>query len=57
MSVCTYDNPATMRRECWENGKLVCAYTVANNNLEGIVWHHPDGRWAKIKRRDFGLKW
>lgn len=26
-------------------------------NVEGIVWHHPDGRMAKIKRRDFGLKW
>ncbi len=24
---------------------------------EGIVFHHPDGRMAKIKRRDFGLKW
>jgi hypothetical protein len=23
------------------------------NNFEGIVWHHPDGRMAKIKRRDF----
>jgi uncharacterized protein DUF5565 len=22
---------------------------------EGIVWHHPDGRMAKIKRRDFPL--
>lgn len=21
--------------------------------FEGIVWHHPDGRMAKIKRRDF----
>lgn len=21
--------------------------------LEGIVWHHPDGRMAKIKRKDF----
>jgi len=28
-----------------------------NAYLEGIVWHHPDGRWAKIKRRDFGFKW
>lgn len=27
------------------------------NKIEGIVWHHPDGRMAKIKRRDFGLKW
>jgi hypothetical protein len=25
--------------------------------LEGVVWHHPDGRMAKIKRRDFGLRW
>lgn len=24
---------------------------------EGIVWHHPDGRMAKIKRRDFGIAW
>lgn len=25
--------------------------------VEGIVWHHPDGRMAKLKRRDFGLPW
>lgn len=25
-------------------------------DLEGIVWHHPDGRMAKIKTRDFGLR-
>ncbi len=25
--------------------------------IEGIVWHHPDGRMVKIKRKDFGLKW
>lgn len=25
--------------------------------MEGLVWHHPDGRMAKIKRRDFGLRW
>lgn len=25
--------------------------------IEGIVWHHPDGRMVKIKRRDFGLEW
>lgn len=25
-------------------------------DIEGIVWHHPDGRMAKIKLRDFGLK-
>ncbi len=30
---------------------------LRGNDIEGIVWHHPDGRWAKVKRRDFGLKW
>ena len=30
---------------------------LAKLNIEGLVWHHPDGRMAKIKRRDFGLKW
>lgn len=27
------------------------------NPIEGVVWHHPDGRMAKIKSRDFGLPW
>lgn len=25
--------------------------------MEGLVFHHPDGRLAKIKRRDYGLPW
>lgn len=25
--------------------------------FEGLVYHHPDGRMAKIRRRDFGLEW
>lgn len=25
--------------------------------IEGIVWHHPDGRMVKIKKKDFGYKW
>lgn len=29
---------------------------LAPQNIEGVVWHHPDGRMAKIKKRDFGLK-
>lgn len=24
---------------------------------EGLVFHHPDGRMAKVKRRDFGIPW
>lgn len=33
------------------------AANLPSLNAEGIVWHHPDGRMAKIKRRDFGLPW
>ncbi len=29
---------------------------LAGRDMEGIVFHHPDGRMAKIKLRDFGLK-
>jgi len=29
----------------------------AEHAMEGIVWHHPDGRKAKIKARDFGVQW
>lgn len=25
-------------------------------DIEGIVWHHPDGRMAKIKAKDFGFR-
>ena len=27
MAVCTFDNPSSMSRECWQNGKLLCAYS------------------------------
>ncbi len=29
---------------------------LEGKDMEGIVFHHPDGRMAKIKLRDFGLK-
>ena len=29
---------------------------LENAGIEGIVWHHPDGRMAKIKRKDFFKK-
>lgn len=29
---------------------------LEGKDIEGLVWHHPDGRMAKIKLRDFGLK-
>ena len=31
-------------------------YFLVHNTIEGIVWHHPDGRMCKIKLRDFGIK-
>ncbi|MFS1430249.1 DUF5565 family protein [Vibrio splendidus] len=29
----------------------------ANLNHEGIVWHHPDGRMAKLRRSHFNFDW
>lgn len=28
-----------------------------HRDIEGIVWHHPNGRMCKIKKKDFGFKW
>jgi len=28
-----------------------------HKDIEGIVWHHSDGRMVKIKKKDFGYKW
>lgn len=30
---------------------------LTEHPVEGLVFHHEDGRLAKIKRRDFGLSW
>lgn len=29
---------------------------LENKDIEGIVWHHSDGRMVKIKKKDFGFK-
>ena len=29
---------------------------MEDKDIEGIVFHHPDGRMAKIKKRDYGQK-
>ena len=34
MAVCTYDNPSTMARECWQDGLLFCHYKA----VEVIAW-------------------
>ena len=28
MKTCTYDNPSTMYRECWKDGKILYAYSM-----------------------------
>lgn len=28
---------------------------LKDKDIEGIVWHHPDGRMVKIKKKDFGM--
>lgn len=28
---------------------------LTGRDIEGIVWHHPDGRMVKLKLRDFGI--
>lgn len=32
-------------------------WLAGTDGIEGVVWHHPDGRMAKIKKRDFGHRW
>jgi len=29
---------------------------LTDKDIEGLVWHHPDGRMVKIKKKDFRLK-
>lgn len=29
---------------------------LSTGDIEGVVWHHPDGRMVKIKAKDFGIK-
>lgn len=29
---------------------------LSDKDIEGLVFHHPDGRMAKIKKRDYGMK-
>lgn len=38
------------------NGLREYFETMGKPGIEGIVWHHPDGRMVKIKARDFGVK-
>ncbi len=45
-------DPATPR----DFAGLLEYFTNVRNDIEGIVWHHLDGRMVKIKAKDFGLR-
>lgn len=63
-------NPYNLgQHEFWPHGEFFPSHMEPPRNfsglydwfeateVEGIVWHHPDGRMCKIKRRDFGFSW
>jgi len=47
---------ATIKDDCPRDFDGIKEY-FAITPIEGIVWHHRDGRMVKIKRKDFGLSW
>lgn len=43
---------AEVLADCPRNFTAIKEYLLARS-IEGVVWHHADGRMVKIKRRDF----
>lgn len=54
--------------QLWQHGSKVLDLPVpmtfeslqqwfSDHHLEGVVWHHPDGRMVKLRKKDFGLNW
>lgn len=39
MKTCTYDNPATMQREAWQDGRLVAAISADLMHTKGFNGH------------------
>lgn len=62
------NNPYQLKgHELWPHGSIVLQNVPTDfdglrewfeyQKIEGVVWHHDEGRMVKIKRRDFGLEW
>ena len=51
------DNGHGLLEKPWTYDSIEAFLRGNGRPMEGIVWHHPDGRMAKIKSRDFGIKW
>lgn len=55
------------RHELWRHGRETVALAdrsfeglrayLQTREIEGLVFHHADGRMAKVRRKDFGLFW
>ncbi|QWP78680.1 hypothetical protein J5226_09920 [Lysobacter sp. K5869] len=55
------------RHELWRHGRETVALAdrsfeglrayLQAHEIEGLVFHHADGRMAKVRRKDFGLFW
>jgi hypothetical protein len=41
--------------DCPRTFEALKAY-LAERDIEGVVWHHPDGRYVKVKTHDFGIQ-
>lgn len=39
----------------WDGIRDTVQVLAESEGFEGIIWHHPDGRMAKIKARDYDL--
>lgn len=47
---------AHIKEDCPRTFDTIRSY-LSSHSIEGIVWHHSDGRMVKIKAKDFGLPW
>lgn len=54
------------QHELWRHGSVIVEVErtrealldwLTSHDEEGLVFHHPDGRMAKLRRKDFGLPW
>lgn len=54
----TYLRPLAQPKSVSDTGRSFSGIRdfLLDHDIEGLVFHHPDGRMAKIKGRDFGIK-
>lgn len=47
---------STLYKKDLNNLALVINERNPENDMEGIMFHHPNGRMCKIRKSDFGIK-